>query len=233
MAFLALAEPDPLQREMIANLLQLIDPKRGVFQAETAAQVLAMVEDHKIDLVITELRLPDSDGLELVTRIHHLDPPIPVIALTEHPDDFRHGALLAGAASVIGKPIDADLLETEVHRLLRLHTLKPLYNIALEGVLQMVSAQNRDCVLQILSEEQKGRFIFQDGNLVHASTPPLTGLEAVRAMMGWTIHHFSTSPLRHPVTPNLHGSLVSVLLDAAVQNDEASGDSINQTTHHD
>jgi DNA-binding NarL/FixJ family response regulator len=233
MAFLALAEPDPMQREMIANLLQLIDPTRGVYQAESAGQILAVVEDYKVDLVITELRLPDSDGLDLVTQLHRLNPPIPIIALTDSPADFRTASLQAGAASVVGKPIDADHLELEVNRLIRLHSLKPMYNITLEGVLQMVAAQNRDCELLILSNEQKGRFVFQNGDLVHASTPPLGGIEAVREMMKWTLHHFTTHRIEKPVTPNLRGSLVSVLMDAAVQNDEASAVPANETNRHD
>ena len=58
----------------------------------------------RVDLVVTDLGLPDLDGCELTRRLKAAHPVLPVLALTIHDDEaHRRGALAAGAAAYVLK----------------------------------------------------------------------------------------------------------------------------------
>jgi DNA-binding response OmpR family regulator len=61
-------------------------------------------------LVISDLRLPDGDGLDVV-RAARLASPVPVIVVTGYPsDETRRAALAAGATAFLAKPFAAAML---------------------------------------------------------------------------------------------------------------------------
>jgi CheY-like chemotaxis protein len=218
MATILIVEPDPMQREMLSSLLAL--GHHTVYNAANGDETIALVEHYKIDLVITELDVPGLDGFDLIGRLREFTPLIPVIALTACVSDVGDAAHRLGASAFFEKPLDADRLLIEVDRLLGLHQVRPIYNINVGGVLQMFSGQPDDCCLVILGESRKGKCYFQKGQLVHAEAPPLAGEDAVYEILRWQLHFFSPQPIRYEVFRTVHQSLMSLLMDAAVKNDE-------------
>ena len=80
-----------------------------VVTATSRAEGLAAVARERPDLVISDLRLPDGDGLDVVraARAAHE----PVIVVTGYPSDAtRRAALAAGAATFLAKPFAAAVL---------------------------------------------------------------------------------------------------------------------------
>jgi len=85
---------------------------------------LAMLRDHHIDLIITDLRMPKMDGLELLRQALRTDPELPVVILTAHGTvDNAVEALKAGAFDYITKPFDQAEVRTIVKKALRTRDL--------------------------------------------------------------------------------------------------------------
>jgi len=86
----------------------------ATFLAENADQALARFEERKgeIDLVLTDIVMPDSiDGLELATRIHRIEPTIPVLFITGAiPQDDPHMLSLMNGGFLLRKPFFPDQL---------------------------------------------------------------------------------------------------------------------------
>ncbi|NUP13190.1 MAG: sigma-54-dependent Fis family transcriptional regulator, partial [Polyangiaceae bacterium] len=102
-------------RSGLAKLLQHegFDAKMAV----DGASALAVIEDSPPDLVITDLRMPGMDGIELVTKLREQLPALPVIVVTAHGDmNVAVQAMRAGAVDFITKPIDFDVLSLSVER---------------------------------------------------------------------------------------------------------------------
>jgi DNA-binding response OmpR family regulator len=76
-----------------------------------AAGVAALARERP-HLVISDLRLPDGDGLDVVRAARGLPEPAPVIVVTGYPsDETRRAAIAAGACAFLSKPFSAaDLL---------------------------------------------------------------------------------------------------------------------------
>jgi two-component system NtrC family response regulator len=100
--------------------------KRGfdVRQAASAADAIALAKAHTIDLVVTDLRMPDRDGLELLDELHRINPEVPAILMTAF-GTIRTAveAMKRGAADYLTKPIDLDELEVLIARVLERHAL--------------------------------------------------------------------------------------------------------------
>src|SRR6478736_1606973 len=95
-----------------------------VHTAEDGEQALALLHEHHIDLVITDLRMPKLDGMELLRRISALEDPMPVVMITAHGTvDTAVEALKMGAFDYITKPFDQEDVRTIVRKALRTQDL--------------------------------------------------------------------------------------------------------------
>ena len=79
-----------------------------VITAMSRAAGLAAVADKHPHLVISDLRLPDGDGLDVVRAARGIPDPPPVIVVTGYPsDETRRAATAAGATAFFAKPFAA------------------------------------------------------------------------------------------------------------------------------
>jgi CheY-like chemotaxis protein len=102
-------EPD-----MLDNVARIL--RRGAYACRTAPngrEALALVEQHRPDLILTDLRMPGMDGLVLLRAIKRLSPPTPVVIFSGYSSEATaQEALEAGAAAFVGKPFNgAQLLQ--------------------------------------------------------------------------------------------------------------------------
>lgn len=81
-------------------------------RAAGLAAVRASIEgQHRLDLVISDLRLPDGDGLDVVRAVREAPDPPPVFVISGYPsDDTRRAAAAAGATAFFSKPFTAAAL---------------------------------------------------------------------------------------------------------------------------
>jgi DNA-binding NtrC family response regulator len=95
-----------------------------VHTAEDGAQALEVLENHHIDLVLTDLRMPKLDGMELLRRAHELDNQLPVVIITAHGTvDNAVEALKTGAFDYITKPFDQAEVRSIVRKALKTRDL--------------------------------------------------------------------------------------------------------------
>ncbi len=106
----------------LAEVIELLFTREG-YSTERAATVkagLARVRAADFDLVISDLRLPDGTGLDVIGAIRTLRPELPVIMITSYSSmESAIAALRAGAVDYIIKPFDNDQLLHAVERALK------------------------------------------------------------------------------------------------------------------
>src|SRR6185312_17335647 len=95
-----------------------------VHTAEDGEAGLAFLKEHHIDLVITDLRMPKLDGMDLLRGALRDDPSRPVVLLTAHGTvDNAVEALKTGAFDYITKPFDQNEVRVVVKKALRTRDL--------------------------------------------------------------------------------------------------------------
>ncbi len=76
---------------------------------EGGVEMLNELEDAEPDVLITDIRMPGINGLELLERVHRQKPDLPVIIMTAHSDlDSAVAAYQGGAFEYLPKPFDVD-----------------------------------------------------------------------------------------------------------------------------
>src|SRR5271169_5230931 len=96
-------EPDLC--ELLSITLQRMDlvPRT----ANTIADAQRLLKTEHLDLCLTDMQLPDGDGLELVKWIQHYSPSVPVAVITAHGNmETAVRALKLGAFDFVSKPLD-------------------------------------------------------------------------------------------------------------------------------
>jgi len=100
--------------------IRLRSQKYEVEPAENAAKALAAIARFRPDLVITDLRMPEMDGISLLRELQRRWPSLNIILLTAHgtiPDAVK--ATQAGAFAFLTKPVEKEQLLEEVQRALK------------------------------------------------------------------------------------------------------------------
>lgn len=98
---------------------ELVDAGYGVLLAESGKEALEKLREHKIDLLILDLRMPDMDGIEVLQQVRESDKELPIIVCTAVrglKDDY---SIWEGNVSAfITKPLDLDELRRKVDEVL-------------------------------------------------------------------------------------------------------------------
>jgi CheY-like chemotaxis protein/anti-sigma regulatory factor (Ser/Thr protein kinase) len=113
MAKVLVVDDSPVELRLVGSLLEK-RPDLVVSSAANGREALAAVERDPPDLVLTDLQMPEMNGLELVEEVRDRYPLVPVILMTAHgSEDIAVQALKRGAASYVPKKdLARDLLET-------------------------------------------------------------------------------------------------------------------------
>jgi two-component system, response regulator RpfG len=115
-------------RLLLAEIVRQIDGKLNLELFDTPSRALEYARNNRVDMVLTDYKLPEFDGVQLVRQIrslpHCIDVPIVVITVV---DDrrVRYEALEAGATDFLIKPLDehetrarcANLLDLRRHKI--------------------------------------------------------------------------------------------------------------------
>ena len=108
-ARLLLVDDDPGLLKLLG--MRLVSEGYSVLTAESGPEALRMLSRDKVDLVVSDLRMDEMDGLQLFSEIQKVQPGMPVIILTAHgsiPDAVA--ATQQGVFSFLTKPVDKDAL---------------------------------------------------------------------------------------------------------------------------
>lgn len=133
-----------------------------VLQATQGVEALRLFVEHAPDAVLTDLKMPDMDGLQLLERIHDMAPNTPVIVMSGVGvmGDVV-GALRLGAADFLIKPlVDMEVLVHSIRKSLERRTLlaeNQRYRVKLENT----NRELKDHLRMLERDQQAGRRVQQ------------------------------------------------------------------------
>ena len=110
-------------RETLTELIR--DLGHNVYAAANQGQAIKQVDERIFDLVLTDLKLPDGSGLEVMRRLKQTSPETPVVMITGHATiDNAVEATRMGAYEYLTKPVDLNRLRIVIANALYLSTLE-------------------------------------------------------------------------------------------------------------
>lgn len=106
----------------VRNALERVLTRAGytVMAVENGAQAIEYAQQRPVDLVVTDLIMPEQEGIETIVRLRRIHPNLPIVAMSGggsgDPADYLKIARGLGAKATLAKPFHPDVLLTTIAR---------------------------------------------------------------------------------------------------------------------
>jgi len=117
-----IVDDEPNYLVVLSELLQ--DEGYEVFTAPGGAKGFEMVKELDLDLVISDMQMPEVDGLQLLLKIKEYNEDLPVIMITAYAEvEKAVSAMQAGAFSYLAKPFSNDELLVNIQKAVQVYSI--------------------------------------------------------------------------------------------------------------
>lgn len=111
-------DDEPLLCGLIAEMLR--GQKHLVSQAYSGNEAIDLVQQHRFDVVFSDVRMPNGSGVEFLEKIRLMDPRIPVVVLMTGFSDFKEEDFIQrGCKAVLKKPFPKKVLLETLSEIIR------------------------------------------------------------------------------------------------------------------
>ena len=135
-------------------LLHFSTSEYRIITAVNAADALDCLTGTDIDIVLTDIRMPGMDGLDLAGKIHERYPDMPVLIMTAYSEvDVAVSAIKRGAFDFIMKPLNLDYLTHSLNKAKKhceMQALEKNYKLSLEAEVQKKTAELQNLNSEII-----------------------------------------------------------------------------------
>ena len=149
-----LADDEPNIRKILSDMLAIHPNTQSVFTAKDGEKALQIYMNNPIDIVVTDVLMPQISGLELIKKIREINPEATIMIISASSNlDIVREALRNGAYDYIIKPFTIDDIMFSINRIierLRLLEEKKSYLTSLESEIGDVSKQLKSSFVDTL-----------------------------------------------------------------------------------
>lgn len=119
MARILVIDDNPAMRDMLIETLVAIGHE--TYGAATGMNVATLMRAHPADIVITDILMPEKDGLETIAELRSGQPQVKIIAISGDPKDWKvlNMAKKIGAHQIMSKPFTSQEIVAVVETLLK------------------------------------------------------------------------------------------------------------------
>jgi CheY-like chemotaxis protein len=198
----------------------------AVMTAANGQQALDLVERYQPDLVISDLRLPGMDGLELLLACRKRFAQMRFVVMSAYgTPDLEERSLRSGAVRFLHKPVDMVQLEATIAEVLGQNPQEEragfLSGVSIPGFVQLLSMERKSVRLHLRREGQPdGALHLADGALIHARCGPLEGESAALALLAWDDAEMWLEAGERTCPRTISKALPGLILDALRLRDE-------------
>ena len=158
-----------------------------VFTARNGKEAVKILEAENIDLVVTDLKMPEMDGYELLIFMNNNFPSIPVIVNSAYcTSEIQEKLDAIGTIRLLDKAVDFDLLLDAVMQELEDLPTGSIRGISTCGFLQMIEMEQKTCLLEVQSAgHPPGHLFIVQGDIYDAACGDSAGEDAAYRIIGW------------------------------------------------
>jgi len=196
-------------------------PEYQVLTALNGQEALDTLKLHKIDLLVTDLKMPVLDGFGLLAQMSGKYPGIPVIVMTAFGTaEIEQRLKQIENFYYLEKPLDFELFTRTVSEALAAGERSFIRGINLATFLQLVQLEKKTCTLKVKSKTEIGSLFIDQGELLAAETGKLNGEAAAYRIVCWQGAEIEMEPVCRRKDREINISIESLLLEAFRREDE-------------
>ncbi len=197
--------------------------KYEVIIANNGKEAINLLKKNKIDLVITDIRMPDINGLDLLVKIRKEYPEIKVIIMTAYgSSDVQKEANRRGSIYYVEKPFEiSDIRKIIIDLIGKKKGFQgKVYGLQLTDIIQMNCLSRLTTALVITRDGEKGVIYLNEGEIIHAECGEKKGTDAFYKILSWQEGEFVSNIGVTPRVQTIYQSWEHLLVEAMRKNDD-------------
>jgi CheY-like chemotaxis protein len=222
-----IVDDDHIWLRLIKTKFENYNHKFTTLTAPDGKAAVASLKDKMVSLVVTDMQMPEMDGLALLAHLSENYPDIPVIIMTAYSTpNSKKTVLDGGAAGYIEKPFVVEDLATKIIEKLQRETEGgTLQTVPLDMFIQLIEMEQKTCTIRVFNKvtDNKGILFFYKGDLMDARINNRQGNSAAYEIFAWDSVTLSIQDECAITTKKIEGELQAILFDAMRMKDEAGG----------
>jgi signal transduction histidine kinase len=184
-------DDDPSLLQALPQTLYLRMRDIEVATCDSVQTALVLIQERDYDAIVSDIKMPGMDGLELLERVRELRPDTPVLLITGHGDyDLAVRALRGGAYDYIQKPIDRDSFIAALQRAIQTRQLRR--RVTEQHVALALHARSLEQLVERRTSELVQANAIKDKFLKvvsHELQAPLTNLIGMTQLLSQQLEH--------------------------------------------
>jgi CheY-like chemotaxis protein len=227
-----LLDDDEQMLDLYQDLLKRLPSKPEVHVSNSGARAIALLESETFTLLITDLRMPKMDGLQVLAIVRRKFPHLRIIVLTAVLDEeYRSRAYAQGVELFWQKPgsieeikLFQDCIESLLDRETRNEGgFRGMQSKSLVDLIQLECLSRSSSVLHVTQGALDGKIWVQNGEIIDAVTAHFMGEDAFKEILSWKSGNFEILPVDPKRVRTITNSYQGLLLDSAQALDEWRG----------
>lgn len=216
MSRILIVDDELSMRQFLTHLFQR--DGHSIRVAENGRKAMAMLREQSADVIISDVKMPDMGGIDLLRAARELHPEIEVIMMTAFANEqTAHEAFLLGAFDFVHKPFDNDLLKEKVARALqKISIVKEKQALQIENEALIKGQRARGQLGNIIGRSDRMQAVYQMIETVAQvqSTVLITGDSGTgKELVARAIHDLSPRAQKPFVSVNC-GAFTETLLES-------------------
>jgi CheY-like chemotaxis protein len=207
----------------MAKSLSKDKDKYEVLIANNGREALNLLKKSKVDLVISDIRMPDINGLDLLVRIKMEHPQTKVIIMTAYgSSDVQKEANRRGSLYYIEKPFEiSDIRKIIIDLVGKKKGFQgKVFDVQLTDIIQMNCLGRLTTALVISRDGEKGVIYFNEGEIIHAECGEQKGTDAFYKILSWEEGEFVSNIGFVPPVQTIFTSWEHLLVEGMRRNDD-------------
>jgi two-component system response regulator PilR (NtrC family) len=216
MANLLIVDDELSMRQFLTHLFQR--DGHSIRVAENGRQAMTLLRQKPADVIISDVKMPDMGGIDLLRAARELQPGVEVIMMTAFANEnAAHQAFLLGAFDFVNKPFDNELLKEKVARALqKISIVKEKQALEVENEALIKGQRARGRLGNIIGQSDRMQAVYQMIETVAEvqSTVLITGESGTgKELVARAIHDLSPRAQKPFVSVNC-GAFTETLLES-------------------
>lgn len=189
-----IVDDEDLFRESLIEAAGLHDASWTLYGAPNGKVALEILDQHPIDLLVTDLRMPVLDGFELLAAVSERPQMPHIFVVSAHATpETRSKVSRLGSLACISKPVDLPKLFSYMGKALKTPR-SAVDGLTLSGFAQLLEIERKTCLLRAWRGTRTADLLFRNGELVDASLEDKHGQDAALEILTWSHAHLEVLP---------------------------------------
>ena len=216
--------------DLYKEMLGALPSEPEIQTANSGARAIALLEAEAFNLLISDLKMPKMDGLQLLTIVRKRFPTLRTVVMSALNDQqFKDRAYSMGIDQFLEKPRTGKEINYFCECIEGLLTkgeatggFRGVQSKSLMDIIQLECLSQSSSVLKITTGPVEGKIWIENGEVIDAMAADVVGEEAFRMIASWKGGNFEILPPEPGRKRTIHNSYHALLLETAQAIDEAS-----------